>query len=201
MSKIAIDVVLLPNEEMTDKAIEVSKKQSEKYNDKILLNQENCLPHVSLAMGVINKNDIKKVSRILDEIVSQFTCFKLNVDSYRSPIIPSGDIVSEFSVEKTNDLQNLHVMIMDKLKQYLIYDVSIDMVYSPPKVEELTLHWIKGYSQNSSYDKFRPHITLGFGKEKNIITPIAFTASVLALCYLGNYCTCRKVLYSIKLNK
>lgn len=201
MSKIAIDVVLLPDEEMANKAIEVSKKQSEKYNDKILLNQENCLPHISLAMGVINENDIKKISQILDEIASQFTCFKLNVDSYRSPTIPSGDIVSEFSVEKTNDLQNLHVMIMDKLKQYLTHDASIDMVYSPPEVEELTLYWIKGYTQNFSYNKFRPHITLGFGEEKNIIMPIAFTASTLALCHLGNYCTCRKVLHSIKLNK
>ena len=43
MSKIAIDVVLLPDEEMTNKAVEVSKKQSEKANDKILLNKKKLL--------------------------------------------------------------------------------------------------------------------------------------------------------------
>lgn len=201
MSKIAIDVVLLPNEKMTNKAVEISTKQSEKSNDKILLNGENCLPHISLAMGVINEIDIEKISRVLNEITEQFTLFKLTADNYRSPMTPAGNIISEFTVEKTNDLYNLHALIMEKLKKFLTYDASVEMVFSPPKVEEITLHWIKKYLQNSSFEKYKPHITLGYGQIENVITPIAFTSSTLALCHLGNYCTCRKILYSTQFNK
>ncbi len=200
MPKIAIDIALLPDKEMTDKSVEISKKQSKKFSDKILLNDKNCLPHISLAMGVINVGDIEKISQILTSIASLFTFLKLNVADYKNNISPLGNVISEFTIEKTKSLYSLHIMIMEKLKQYLTYCVSIDMVYSPPKVEKITLHWIKGYLQNSSFKKFKPHVTLGYGQIENIITPIAFTASTIALCHLGNYCTCRKVLHSVELN-
>ena len=41
MTEIAIDIVLLPPEEVMDKAIEINKRLTE---DPIKLNKENCLP-------------------------------------------------------------------------------------------------------------------------------------------------------------
>ena len=52
MPKIAIDVVLLPPEEIMDKAIEINRQLAD---DPIKLNKENCLPHVSLCMGVVEE--------------------------------------------------------------------------------------------------------------------------------------------------
>jgi len=201
MSKIAIDVVLLPDDKMTEKVIEISAKQSNNYNGKILLNKNNCLPHISLAMGVISQEDIFKIVKILERISLQFKIFNLEADEYTFPSIPSGEIVSNFSVKKTDELQSLHEIIIKEIKTFFSYDITVDMMYSPPKVEELSLYWIKNFLKNSSYDKFRPHITIGFGKEKNIDTPIKFSAPALALCHLGNYCTCRKILHLIKLIK
>jgi len=199
-NKIAIDIVLLPDEPMTNRAVEVSERQSQKFNDKIVLHKEKCLPHISLAMGAIEENDLPEVNRILQEIASQFSLFKLTADSYRGNKIPSGETVSEFTVEKTSDLQTLHEMVMTKLKPFLSYDISVDMVFSPPTVEEITLYWIKNYAEKSSFENFKPHITVGFGELGDVSAPIAFTASTLALCHLGNYCTCRKVLFSAKTN-
>jgi hypothetical protein len=68
------------------------------------------------------------------------------------------------------------------------------MVYSPPAVNELTLFWINGYFKNSSFENFKPHITTGFGKIDSVVLPIYFNASKLAICHLGNFCTCRKIL-------
>ena len=201
MSKITIDVVLLPDEPMANQAIEVSERQSEKFNDKIVLHKEKCLPHISLAMGAIEESDLPEVDKILLEIASHFRIFKLTADSYHSYKNPSGEIVSEFTVEKTSALQSLHEMIMNKLKPFLSYDVLITMVFSPPTVEEITLYWIKNYAEKLSFEKFQPHITVGFGELDDVNAPIAFAASTLALCHLGNYCTCRKVLFSTKLEE
>lgn len=201
MSKITIDVVLFPDASMTAQAIEASERQSEKFNDKIVLNKEKCLPHISLAMGAIEESDLPEASKILQEIASHFRELKLTANSYRGNKIPSGDVVSEFTIKKTAELQSLHEMIMTKLRPFLTYDVSIDMVFSPPTVEEITLCWIKNYAEKSSFENFRPHITVGFGELDNVNAPIVFTASTLALCHLGNYCTCRKVLISTKLKE
>ena len=66
--------------------------------------------------------------------------------------------------------------------------------------------WIRNYSKESSLDKFSPHITIGIGEveseTRGLAYPIKFNTSKLALCHLGNYCTCRKVisLHDLKTN-
>lgn len=196
MSKIAIDVVLLPDKSMSQQAIEVSKMQSEKFNDKILLNENNCLPHISLAMGAIEENQLDNFEEVLQKIASRFHKFNLVADSYNSETIPSGDIVSEFTVKNVSQLQSLHEMATLEFKPFLTYNISVDMVFSPPAVEETTTFWIKNYLKQSSFENFKPHITLGFGVLNNVNVPIHFTASKLAICHLGNCCTCRRILVS-----
>ena len=58
MNKIAVDVVLLPSDEMTDRAIRANTELVEKFGSEIVLNKKNCLPHISLAMGCINERDV-----------------------------------------------------------------------------------------------------------------------------------------------
>jgi len=41
-----------------------------------------------------------------------------------------------------------------------------------------------------------PHISVGYGEITGLPSPIEFRATQLALCHLGNHCTCRKVLAS-----
>lgn len=187
---------------MTNRAVEVSKLQSvEFHSEKIVLNQKSCLPHISLAMGTIEKNEIPKLNKILQEIALNFQELELIADQYQGCRIPSGDIVSEFTVINTTKLQSLHETVMRKIGFLLTQDVSLKMVFSPPSTEEITLYWIRNYAKKSSFENFKPHITLGFGELKDIETPINFTASTIAICHLGNYCTCRKILFSAKLKQ
>ena len=65
MAKIAIDVVLLPSEAMTNKAIEANRRLLDK---RIVLDKEGCLPHISLAMGCIEEDEIGEIEGILCEI-------------------------------------------------------------------------------------------------------------------------------------
>jgi len=65
MAKIAVDVVLLPSERIVDKAIEANRELLKQCPDKIILDKENCLPHVSLAMGCIEETDSPGIKNIL----------------------------------------------------------------------------------------------------------------------------------------
>jgi 2'-5' RNA ligase len=199
MAEIAVDVVLLPSEEMADKAIAANKELQKQYADKIVLDKENCLPHISLAMGCIDGRDIADIETVLQTIAKQSSLGQLSVIGIHTSENSAGEKVSLFQIEKTEALQSLHEEVMRRLAPYFSYDVRADMVLSPPKASESTLAWIKNYPENSSFDRFFPHITIGYGEINELSFPIEFAASKLALCHLGNHCTCRKILASVEL--
>lgn len=204
MNKIAVDIVLLPSEEMMDKAIDLNKKLLKNYDNipastGIILNKEKCFPHISLAMGVIDKNEILNINQILHNISKEFSIMNLNAISIYADIIPSGKKVSCYKIENTRQLQLFHKKIMKKMLHYFTYYVTAEMIYSQKEVEKITLDWIRNYQKRSSFENFSPHITIGFGEIGNTNLPIKFISSKLALCHLGNYCTCKKILLSINL--
>jgi 2'-5' RNA ligase len=200
MSKKAVDVVLLPDEAMTEDAIEANAELVKKFGKKIALNKKNCLPHISLAMGCIDEEDIASVERILRSIAKECSLGDLIISGVRSTGNSAGEKVSAFEVEKTEELQLLHKTVMEKLAPYLSCDVTSDMVCAEGEVEESALLWIKNYREKSSFGKFFPHITIGYGELSNFLSfPIKFAVSKLALCHLGERCTCRKILVSIEL--
>ncbi len=199
MAEIAVDVVLLSSEEMADKAIAANKELLKQCADKIVLDKENCLPHISLAMGCIDERDIDNIEKVLQTIAKQSSLGQLNIIGIHTETNSAGEKVSVLQIEKTEALQSLHEEVMQKLAPYFSYDVTADMVLSPPMAGEPTLLWIKNYPEKSSFEKFFPHITIGYGGINNFSFPVKFTASKLALCHLGNHCTCRKILASVEL--
>lgn len=199
MSRIAVDVVLLPDEAMTDRAIEINAELVKQFGDKIVLNKDNCLPHISLAMGCVEERDIPFIEKVLSEIAKEAPVGNLKVVDIRASGNSKGEKVSVFEVEKTSQLQSLHEKVMEKLAPYLSSDVTEDMIYGDEQVTVSTLLWIENYCQKASFENFFPHITIGYGQIENQTLPITFNASELALCHLGNHCTCREVLVSIKL--
>jgi 2'-5' RNA ligase len=190
MGKIAIDVVLLPPEEIMDKAIEVNRKLEDK---KIVLDKNNCLPHISLCMGVVESENLAKVEKVIEDIASGHSKLELEIMGVSCD--------SAFEISKPNELQELHETITGAVSDYLTYDATVGAFFSPPAVEKKTLFWINGYRDNSSFEKFHPHITLGINESKPEKLNFRFIVSKLVICHLGNYCTCRKILFETRLGK
>jgi 2'-5' RNA ligase len=199
MSKIAVDTVLLPSDEMMDKAIQANAELVEKFGSKIVLNKENCLPHISLAMGCIDQRDIAPISRLLELVAKESPLGELTVTGIRTSTNARGEKVLVFEVEKTRDLQSLHEKIMRKMTPYFGCDVTSEMICGDEEIAETTLLWIKNYARKASFTSFFPHITIGFGEIESEAFPIIFAPSKLALCHLGNHCTCREILASVDL--
>jgi 2'-5' RNA ligase len=199
MAKIAVDVVLLPSEAMTNQAINANKGLLKQYSDRIILDKEDCLPHISLAMGCIDERHITDIEKILTSIAEKYNPSRLNVVGINIGTNHLGEKVSSFEVEKTQRLLSFHKEIMQKMMPYFSYNVTAEMVLSPPMAGESTLLWIKNYPEKSAFENFFPHITIGYGQVDDFSFTAEFTASKLALCHLGNHCTCRKVLAAVEL--
>jgi len=189
MSQIAIDIVLLPPEDIMDQAIAINKQL---LDDPIILDKENCLPHISLCMGVIAEKQLSQLKEIIDQISKQYKAFPLTINK-------NNGRRSCFEIQNDKELQRLHESIMHATQSYLSYDATTDMCFPNPPVIEKTVSWINGYKDNTSFQNFYPHITLGTTKYESQKLNINFLASRLAICHLGNYCTCRKILHVIDL--
>ena len=201
MGRKAVDVVLLPDDAMTDKAIEANRELVKKFGEKIVLNKQDCLPHISLAMGCIDEKEIDAIERVLKAIAEKTSLPELRVIGVQTTTNSVGEKVSVFEVERTKELQSVHEEVMGQLGPYLSYEATRDMLYSSGEIRESTLLWIKNYRDKSSFANFFPHITIGYGRIENGPFPIRFGASQLALCHLGNHCTCRKILLSTRLGQ
>jgi len=205
MGRKAVDVVLLPDEAMTDRAIEANTELVRKYGTEIVLDKSSCLPHISLAMGCIEDSDIGAAGKVLEGIAEQNPVGELKVVSVQVTENAKGEKVSVFKVERTQQLRSIHERVSQKLAKYFSFDVTRNMIYGgnevdstgSPRVAEMTLLWIRSYREKSSFEMFSPHITIGYGQAEALAGPIEFRASQLALCHLGNHCTCRKVLVSV----
>lgn len=191
--RIAIDVALLPSEEMMDIAIEANKKV---IGNMIKLNKENCLPHITLAMGCVSEGALEEIDEILKDLAGQFNEFRLKT-------VSGSDNELCFMIERDEGLQFFHETIMKKMTPFFTYDVKKGMVYKArgEKVNDLTLNYVRDFPLKSSLENYMPHITIGSAERGVCLSEVEFTASELALCHLGNFCTCRKILLSYILNK
>jgi len=194
VGRIAVDVVLLPDEAMTSRAIEINRRLVTNGRPEIALNDKDCLPHISLAMGCIDEADVKTVQKRLEDLVHKTDVKELRVVGVIRSTNSRGATTSVLEVEKTEELQALHELVMDEMMPLFAYDVSEAMIHDDG-VAGTTLDWIRTYPQKAGYEHFRPHITIGYGQvPAGLSFPIPFTVTRLALCHLGNHCTCRKVL-------
>jgi len=206
MPKIAVDIALLPPESILDVCIEINKKGGKKMI--VNLNKKDNLPHITLAMGVMDEKDLPVASENLQQISKNFFPLNLELTKFYCKKYPL-DFVGYresygFEVGRTDELFNLHQTVMSGLFSIFSYDVTLDMFYkeSNEEIKEVSKFWVKNYAVNrTNPDNYHPHISLKSIKpEYNGELPLKFTASRLALCHLGDTCSCRKILWEGKLS-
>ena len=196
--KKAVDVVLLPEEKITQKAIEVNAQLIQKCGSRVVFNKKDCLPHISLAMGCIDDGDLADINSTLKDITRDVQIGSMEIVGIEAQTNAFGETILLFKIGRSNELQSLHEQVMESMLGFFKHKVSDDMLFDH-QVELSTLIWIKDYREKSSFSHFFPHITLGYG-EIEISTPrLTFNAESLAVCHLGNHCTCKDILTSVPL--
>lgn len=106
----------------------------------------------------------------------------------------SGDSIVTFDIDLSLDLAGLHESIVTAFRPLLTEYVTEADIYDLPPIDTSSLDWINHYIPHYCFQHFWPHITLGFGTPPDNFQPYSFQASRLAICHLGNHCTCRGIL-------
>ena len=200
MSHIATDVVLLPDATMTEKAIAANKALIGDDAGEIALGSGTCLPHISLAMGCIDEADIDAIGSLLQKLARKVPVQQLRIVGTIASTNSRGQRVTLLEVERVGELQTLHEAVMEELQSFFRHEVSAVMICDDV-VAETTLEWIRHYRRHAAFERFQPHITVGYGlAPTDMPFPLDFGVSALALCHLGNHCTCRRVLAAASLS-
>jgi hypothetical protein len=109
---------------------------------------------------------------------------------------------SWLNLKNNATLQELQQAIVREIDHLLDHNAAADMFVTDhdETINPDCFHWINDVETSFGANNFKPHITVGDLAPEPSVFPLLFTASRLAICQLGNYNTCRKILFETKLN-
>ncbi|MBW3019766.1 2'-5' RNA ligase family protein [Candidatus Woesearchaeota archaeon] len=204
MKKIAIDVVLLPPEEIMDLCIEVNEKAFKKGKGRHKLNKVNCVPHISLTMGCVYDDklpcmirDLGKISAATEPLTLKIT----GVEMYG----PEGERRGFLKINVPKKLRELHNEIHYRIARHV---VNCDGPYvlvdgESTGISDSSKEMLNKHSKTQFGDDYNPHLTLCCYDSdkfcKDLKFPISFNVSKIALFQLGDGCTCKKLLNEFSL--
>lgn len=183
-----------------EEAVRFNQALLRRFEKRIVLNRTDCLPHISLAMGAMREEALPAAASLMEEIARQFPPIDLRFTGIEAGPIASGETVSTWEVAPSADLRSLHETIFQRIGPLLTHDATAEAFVDFPQVLQTSVDWVNRYRDAAAFERFSPHITLGIGAlEPNALFPPRGTAVRLALCHLGNDCTCREILFETML--
>ena len=195
----AIDVALIPETRVLDLSIEVNKRLIKKSaDDSIVLGKNACLPHISLAMCGVASPSIDEISELIRNAVSGFMPYSAEFKDFAVVETSGGHLVSGMDIIRDDNIMQIQEQISFILREYCCERTEPEFFAGKPsEISEFSTDYSTNYLERQTGDNFSPHITLGHGNIrdiKDIVPPGKFECSRLAICQLGNNCTCAKVL-------
>jgi len=186
---IAIDIVLLPPQEIWDLSVSLSRDIREQNPESDILLDDTHLPHITLVQASVD--NLEEIYKVTKKSLADIRPLPFNVECV---MIDENGTVG-LSIVKTKELQQLHNDLMSSIEKFR-RDVDSKAFYldSDQAVGRGTLDWVQNFTQHTGYEKYIPHITLGRISSSPKIEQKRFIADRVAVCHLGNHCTCRKIL-------
>lgn len=189
----AVDVVIVPPEEIKKEAIDLSIKLKGRS---FMLAEEDRVPHITLNMGYTG--NIEKTIKSVESAISGETPIDLIATG-----IEANKGATSIKIAKNQGIRSIHYRIMDVAD--LQNGLKVPKAYFEGSlgIGDNTLEWIKSFNHAHARNNFKPHITIGDGsidsQHVDIEFPINFRAFNISLFHLGNHNTCRRLLASWEL--
>lgn len=199
--KLAVDIVILPPEDVIDKLISINQEAGAKNEAWGSLGKDDFLPHISMAMGGIEQNNLETVKSIVEEIAKKFNPILIELNELYYSEMADGARMYCMRAKNSAELQQLHEGLMNALKQYFSYDCTKGTLCSKADEKVTEPDYINNFATLYSFENFDPHITTrtktAYGQE---VLPLKFVATKLAACHVGIMTTCRKELFAVDLD-
>ncbi len=150
------------------------------------------LPHVTLVQQFVPAADLQLATAEVGAVLSGIEPLTLGAER-----LASNGLTTSLVLAATPTLGTLHTRLMDRLAPFDMTAGDADGFVTddePPRARDV--EWVTRFRTAAAYDAFEPHITLGAGVLDEPAPALRFAAAEVALCRLGRYCTCRRVLAS-----
>ncbi|WP_048148937.1 2'-5' RNA ligase family protein [Methanolacinia paynteri] len=198
----AVDIALIPERETLDFFIGLNRRLIEKTgDDSIRLGDSACLPHISLAMGRVHASCIEDIKEILS-VVSGFLPYNAAYKDYAVVAGSNGDQISGLDIVRDDMIAGLQEIVAGILGEFSSHGMTPECFSGDASaITDFSLDYSENYLARQTGDSFSPHITIGNGnirKVEDIQPPANFSCDRIAICRLGNHCTCAELLESIK---
>lgn len=185
---LAVDVAILLPPEIAGLAIAVSAGLPADESQGLRLDDTH-LPHLTLAQAFVDQRDmdrtIEEIGRLLEGRAG------LTMRS-RGAARSSSSVSLE--IERSRPLEALHADVMAVLKNVERPDGDAKAFFAAD-ARERDVKWVAGFRTQSSFDRFWPHVTLGHAEQPPQTPATVFTATDVAVCHLGRFCSCRQALH------
>ena len=187
MNKIAIDIVLIPDDETLNLCKEINKN----LTDEIDFNNTWKTPHISLLMWVMNESDLEKISQIVSEIGKSNLPLQFDsvIENYFSE--PRQMNVPFMKIDHNKIIEHISCELQQKVEPLLEYEnVTKDMFFNSNTIRQSSMNWVKWYKDKSVQERWE-HITLGVWESDEYVGNTYFWSShKIAIYHLSDNCTC-----------
>lgn len=184
---IAVDLAILPPSDVAARAIHLSAGLPANESQGLLLSAE-CLPHITLTQQFVRTETLDSLNAALDDVLRDRTPLPLRVTGGGK-----GSNAVWMTIERTAPLVTLHETLLRVTEAFEVEDGDA-AAFVGGDARDRDVTWVRQFRRESSFDRFTPHITLGHAAEPPIVEPMEFVATTVALCQLGRFCTCQRIL-------
>ena len=143
-------------------------------------------PHVTLGQHFVALDGVEAVRADLTPVFARQSPIDLQITGARS-----GQTSQSAVVNPTPDLQRLHERVLRALEPHEVTGTHEAFQVDDHSARDADVRWVTRFRQDSAFDRFDPHITIGIGSTPAALAPWHLRANVVALCRLGRFCTCR----------
>ena len=184
---VAIDIAILPPPGVAERAVALSAALPSAESQGLLLGPEY-LPHITLTQQFVSRDSLDSVLATVDLVLRDRSSLRLRMTGGAR-----GSNSVWMAIERTPALVGLHEELLRATLSFEVQDGNTTAFFGGD-ARERDVQWVREYRQSSSFDRFTPHITLGHAATPPFVEPIHFVATRIAVCHLGRFCTCRRVI-------
>lgn len=193
-NRVAVDVAMLLPPEIEEQAMALNRRLiAGQQNPPVVLDKNPCLPHASLVMVGLEKENIESIAGEMRRLVKEVMPFDVKI--FRSFHFGTEEepFFSELQLEMSKKLEELHAGTVEIVRPFRVRGITKDMFTEGNETDDFIPPYVETFIDDQCFEKYRPHITIGHGPLPTV-EPRTFTASRVGICHLGNWGSCRQVL-------
>jgi 2'-5' RNA ligase len=183
----AIDIAILPPADVSARAIALSAALPADESQGLLLGADY-LPHITLTQQFVLSESLNSLLAHIDGVLHDHAPLHVHVTGGGK-----GSHSVWMSIERSIELVNLHERLLQVAEPFEVTTGDFSAFFGVD-ARDRDVRWVREFRHQSSFDRFTPHITLGHASELPVIEPMSFAATTIAVCHLGRFCTCRRVI-------